>query len=121
MQLKERMKLTERKISINASRCPQLRYMLEDVESETGEEDTILEHVYQYTDDEIISEALYVLSLYYEDGHAFYEGKKEGRPEERKRCRNEIAQLKRFIKKHAEDFSPSIKEAILFSLECNGL
>ena len=115
------MKLKERKISIAASRCEQLRYMLEDVCSETGEEDTILEYVYQYTDNEIISEALYVLSLYYTDGHCFYEGKREGRPEERKRCKNEIAQLKRFIKKHAEDFSPSIKESILFSLECNGL
>ena len=76
---------------------------------------------YYHTDDEIISEALYVLSLYYEDGHAFCEGKRYGRPEERKRCRNEIAQLKRFIKKHAEDFSPSIKEAILSRLECNGI
>ena len=50
-----------------------------------------------YTLTEILDEAEYVLSTYYEGGHCNYENLKNGNEEAKQSCRN----LKKFIKKYS--------------------
>tara|TARA_R110000824_G_scaffold42220_2_gene124590 strand:- start:657 stop:941 length:285 start_codon:yes stop_codon:yes gene_type:complete len=90
-------KLTERKLVTDALNCENLRYSLEEV---IGPDDNKEPH--EYTDDEILAEAEYVLSCYMEDGHVYNEALSgDYSAEHQKTARQEVRVLKRFIKKYS--------------------
>jgi predicted nucleic acid-binding protein len=78
----------------DALKSEELSISLDNISTDDGKE------IEDYTPQEIIAEARYVLSCFYEGGHLNNEWLNSHIKEDRKEAQQEVKALKSFIKKH---------------------
>jgi hypothetical protein len=78
----------------DALKSLELYYSLQNISTDDGKE------IKDYTPQEVIAEARYVLSCFYEGGHLNNEWLNSDNKDERRDALNEVKALKAFIKKH---------------------
>ena len=78
----------------DAFKSNELYYSMQNISTDDGKE------IKDYTPQEIIAEARYVLSCFYESGHSFNEWLNSDNEEERQGALKEVKALKSFIKSH---------------------
>jgi hypothetical protein len=78
----------------DAFKSYELHFSLDNISTDDGKE------IEDYTPQEVIAEARYVLSCFYEGGHLNNEWLNSDNKDERRDALNEVKALKAFIKKH---------------------
>ena len=78
----------------DAFKSYELHYSLDNISTDDGKE------IADYTPQEILSEAYYVLSCFYEGGHSNNEWLNSDNKDERRDAQQEVRALKSFIKKY---------------------
>ena len=78
----------------DAFKSYELHYSLDNISTDDGKE------IEDYTPQEILSEAYYVLSCFYEGGHSNNEWLNSDNKDERRDAQQEVRALKSFIKKY---------------------
>jgi len=78
----------------DALKSLELYYSMQNISTDDGKE------IEDYTPQEVIAEARYVLSCFYEGGHLNNEWLNSDNKDERKDAQREVRALKSFIKKH---------------------
>ena len=94
--------MTERKIVQDAKKIEELMWQLEVNADQEIMDELKPREIEEYPDEEILSEAQYVLSTYYDDSHHHGKNFLELAIEARKEARAEVRRLKKLLEKYSQ-------------------